>query len=250
MPCPCCAATAIGPGTTQLFERSSDWEVLQWYVIFPLFFLLFPLSPFFPFLSRQSRTTLTNVGCADVIASFITVAKIEDMPTAEICSYCWLQHHATLQQSSYSACSTAFKTSLLLQYALPPPAISLPPATDFWAADNLYTAAASDTCDSIAAAKNASSAADTCFSVEQLSYNVTGRLLAPGDLARYNPLINPAYDNLHAASDAAFGHGVCLGPPNGIFAGDPVPGDTTVPHRSNGYSFDVIAPPTGSVVAA
>ena len=217
------------------------------------------------------------------------------MPTAEICSYCWLQHYAILQRSSYSAYDDFIKSQLSYSNtrcgqtnptALPPPAISLAPATDFCATGDLYTTAAGETCDSIAAAKNVSSAAlylgnpdgikdcgsiaagtalclpfpcgvthtlaagDTCFSVEQLAANLTGWPLAPGELAKYNPWINEACNNLHAASDAAFGHVLCLGPQNGVFDGDPILGDTTVPHPSNGFSPDVVDPPAGAVVAA
>lgn len=217
------------------------------------------------------------------------------MPTAEICSFCWLQHYAILQTSSYSAYDDFIESQLSYSNTRcgqtnptspPPPAISVPAATDFCATGDLYTTVLGETCDSIASANNVSSAAlylgnpdgipdcdsittgtalclpvpcgvtytllpdDTCFSVEQLAYNLTGRPLAPGDLAKYNPWINAGCDNLHAASDAAFGHVLCLGPQNGDFNNDPVLRDTTVPRRSNGYSLDVVDPPAGAVVAA
>jgi hypothetical protein len=245
----------------------------------------------------RSVCLLTNeaLSVLDIINDFTPVAKIEDMSTAEICSYCWIQHYAVLQRSSYSAYDEFIKSQLSYSYSrcgqtdptsIPPPAISLPATTDFCATGSLYTVSAGDTCDSIASAKNVSSAAlylgnpdgilncskieagtalclpfpcgvthtlvagDTCSSIQQLAFNLTGWPLSNGDLRKYNPWINDACDNLHVASDAAFGHVVCMGPQNGIFDSDPNPDDTTVPHRSNGYSLDVVAPPSGAVVAA
>jgi len=215
------------------------------------------------------------------------------MATNHICSDCWLKHLSIKQGSRYSGYDDFMKSRLEYSYsrcnqnnatAIPPPVINLPEPSNLCFAGE-YTTVAGDTCDSIALAKNVSSAAlylgnpdtlancndipagtelclppsceithrlhsnETCRSIET---NATIRAvvtLSPGDVKEYNPWLDYGCTNLHSASDAAFGHVICLSPQNGLYSGQPNAGDTTIPKPSSGYSDYWTAAPANATVA-
>ncbi|OBT84881.1 hypothetical protein VE02_05927 [Pseudogymnoascus sp. 03VT05] len=92
---------------------------------------------------------------------------------------------------------------------------------------------------------------DNCFTIE---YNVTATTLVSviGNIQMYNRWVDRDCTNLQTASDAAFGHVICLAPQNGEFAANStvVPGDTTIPADAPGYSHFISDPPIGATVAA
>ncbi|KAL3954473.1 hypothetical protein ACCO45_010036 [Purpureocillium lilacinum] len=94
-------------------------------------------------------------------------ASIEDMPTSELCSYCWIKHLSIMQQSAYSAYDSFFQSQL--QYTvercrksqnttIPKSPINVPEPSDFCVTAKTYTTVIGDTCDSIAEASGISSA--------------------------------------------------------------------------------------------
>jgi hypothetical protein len=148
-----------------------------------------------------------------------------------------------------------------------------------------YTTSDGDTCDSIAEANSVSSAAlylenpdaiyncssivagtdlclpapceliwtvqpeDTCSSIE---YNITVSTMSSvlGNIQKYNRWVDRDCTNLHTAGDAVFGHVICLSPQNGIFSANAsMPGDTTIPMTSSGYTSYISDPPEGVTVS-
>lgn len=168
---------------------------------------------------------------------------------------------------------------------IPDSPILLPAPSIYCQSGNLYTTVEGDTCDSIAQSHSLASASlylenpdslyncslikagtslclppscaltwaikpgDTCSSIE---YNVTSSTMVSvlGNIKKYNRWVDQDCMNLQMASDGAFGHVICLSPQNGEFvANSTVPGDTTIPSDSPGYSNYISAPPEGATVA-
>ncbi|KAH7124727.1 pectate lyase superfamily protein-domain-containing protein [Dactylonectria macrodidyma] len=160
--------------------------------------------------------------------------------------------------------------------------IDAPTESDFCLSGNMYTTTAKDTCDSIALAKSISSAAlylgnpiigncsdieqgtklclplacaetwtvkagDTCSSIQKATRNFK---LPRGGVQDYNPWINVDCTNLQTASNAAFGHVICLAPQNGQYkmAEDAYQGSTT-PKANNGYTRYTTPIPDGAKLA-
>lgn len=105
---------------------------------------------------------------ADVIADFTEVAKISDMPTAEICSFCYAERNAMMQRTAYSQYGSFFKPRLeyintrcgkTANTTIPASLVPLPDTSSFCVSGQTYTTSAGETCDSIALALSLSSAA-------------------------------------------------------------------------------------------
>ncbi len=220
------------------------------------------------------------------------MASIEGMPDEEICSFCWLNHLAIMQRSSYSVYGDFLKSRLEYSYqrcgkygdtSIPPPLIDQPEPTDFCVTEDVYTASAGDTCNSIAISRELSSAAlyfenpsaikdcnehpegvelclplacevvyvtqpgDTCFSVES-NYTQTARVFAIGYVTRYNSWVEQNCGDLHAAGDAAFGHVLCLSPQSGRFSSNSTIPDVTTPHPSRCYTNYISPPPQNAAI--
>ncbi|OBT80414.1 hypothetical protein VF21_00738 [Pseudogymnoascus sp. 05NY08] len=165
--------------------------------------------------------------------------------------------------------------------------LDLPDTSNYCQTNKMIVTAEGDTCDSIAELHSLASAAlyaenpdsiydcnsiaagtslclppscamtwtikphDNCFTIE---YNVTATTLVSviGNIQMYNRWVDRDCTNLQTASDAAFGHVICLAPQNGEFAANStvVPGDTTIPADAPGYSHFISDPPIGATVAA
>ncbi|RYP21256.1 hypothetical protein DL767_009308 [Monosporascus sp. MG133] len=185
-------------------------------------------------------------------------------------------------QLEYSLSKCAQST---VNTTIPDSPLILPDPSTYCQSDKWYTTVEGDNCDSIAQAHSLASASlysenpdsvyncssikagtslclppscaltwfvqpgDTCFSIE---YNVTASTMvsALGNVQKYNRWVDRDCTNLHIASDGAFGHVICLAPQNGEFAANAsVPGDTTIPASSPGYSNFISEPPDGVTVA-
>ena len=103
---------------------------------------------------------------------FTVVKPIEDMPTAELCSYCYVKRYEMMQSTPYSIYDKTYQSNLVfMNYKcglsvptdIPPPIEKLmdPYANNstFCASDTRYITAFRDTCDTIALKHDVSSAA-------------------------------------------------------------------------------------------
>ncbi|KAG9251359.1 pectate lyase superfamily protein-domain-containing protein [Emericellopsis atlantica] len=163
--------------------------------------------------------------------------------------------------------------------------IDLPVRSDFCLSDNRYTTVEGDTCDSIALANSVSSAAlyrendeaildcdniaaatelclptpcgrtwrlqpdDSCTSIES-NLTQTTYIFSHGFVRKYNRWIDVDCTNLHLASDAAFGHVLCVAPQNGQFQTNSTGyGGNTTPERATGYSSTISQRPENSTLA-
>lgn len=90
------------------------------------------------------------------------------MPTEEICSYCYIQRNAMMQNDRYSIYNDFYKRRLEYIYSrcdvtgdidVQEPPIPPPQAEEYCLSDNKYITQDGDTCDSIALAHSVSSAA-------------------------------------------------------------------------------------------
>ncbi|KAM5345658.1 hypothetical protein ACJ41O_011519 [Fusarium nematophilum] len=236
-----------------------------------------------------NETCLKDADTGHIIAEFTPVSSIEEMPKDELCSYCWIERLATMQKSSYSdydefLLEYTYKTcGLTGNTTAPRPLVSIPDAADFCLSGNFHTTSSGETCDSIALANNLSSAAtyfgnpsiancsdipegtrlclpppctqtyllqpgDTCFSIER--HSNLGVRIPFGAVKLFNRWVNSDCSNLHAPSNAAFGHVLCLGPQVRKFKSSKsgFKGPTT-PKAFNGYAEQMTNLPKGAAVA-
>ncbi|KAJ9154856.1 LysM domain-containingprotein [Pleurostoma richardsiae] len=119
----------------------------------------------------------TGQNCNDDIAGYPVVAGIDQLPHANLCSYCYTQKLRLMQQSAYSSAYDNSSFASRYQYVASSCGISIgsfEPATSLIApavnkpapvcvSGNTYVTKAGDTCDSIARANMVSSA--TLFSI-------------------------------------------------------------------------------------
>ncbi|GME48353.1 hypothetical protein CDV56_101071 [Neofusicoccum parvum] len=181
----------------------------------------------------------------------------------------------------HSTCGITGDTSIP-----PPPIIPDPEPETICVSDLTYTTSGTETCDTIALAHSVSSAAlfmandhllsscapttpvpadtvlclpltcattytlqaaDTCLSIES---NATLGL-AYGDVARFNPWVSFACENIQVAAAGAYGRTLCLAPQNGAsnYSSPAVPGDSTVPGGVDGYAGHAVDPPANATVA-
>ncbi|KAJ3952539.1 hypothetical protein N0V92_011011 [Colletotrichum tropicale] len=109
----------------------------------------------------------TGKYCGEIIDGFTEVSSIEEMPTDELCSFCWVEHYAMLQRSRYSKYDSFVESQLQytvaecgksdLNTSIPESPIILPEPFTYCQTDNWYTTVQGDTCDSIAQANSISS---------------------------------------------------------------------------------------------
>ncbi|GFF51405.1 hypothetical protein IFM58399_09057 [Aspergillus lentulus] len=196
--------------------------------------------------------------CGDVMDDFTTsFIFINQMPVEELCSFCNVQWHQMMQTSPYSLYDKNYKSNverinsacnLTLPTAIPNLMLFENPYVEwdrYCPGTHLsYTTSAGDTCNSIAAQFNVSSAAvrsvnwppidcfaipestrlcipfgcktytlkdgDTCDSIErELDLKPWWRLSA---IREYNRWVNEDCSNLHEVSDTLYGHVICVGP--------------------------------------
>ncbi|RAH79622.1 hypothetical protein BO86DRAFT_148154 [Aspergillus japonicus CBS 114.51] len=207
-----------------------------------------------------NETCLRDAGtgryCGDVINNF-TTPFLDELPVEELCSFCNVQWHRVMQTSPYSLYDRNYKSylehinracDLNLPTAIPKLVLSEDPhiERDPYCATLLsYTTSPGDTCDSIAAQFQVSSAAvraaswplidcfaipegtrlctpfrcrtytlrygDTCDSIER-EFNLEPSWFGVSAIRAFNPWVNEDCSNLHEASDALFGHVICVGP--------------------------------------
>ncbi|PYI31333.1 hypothetical protein BP00DRAFT_177404 [Aspergillus indologenus CBS 114.80] len=202
------------------------------------------------------RDARTGRYCGDVINNF-TTPFIDETPVQELCSFCNVQWHRVMLTSPYSLYDRNYKSylehvnracDLNLPTAIPKLVLSEDPhiKRDPYCATLLsYTTSPGDTCDSIAAQFQVSSAAvravswplidcfaipegtrlctpfrcrtytlrygDTCDSIER-EFNLEPSWFGVSAIRAFNPWVNEDCSNLHEASDALFGHVICVGP--------------------------------------
>ncbi|OGM39526.1 hypothetical protein ABOM_012090 [Aspergillus bombycis] len=114
----------------------------------------------------------TGKYCGDVINDFTVVNTIDDMPTDELCSYCYVKRYEMMQSTSYSIYDETYQSDLIFMNSkcdlsaptdIPPPIEepANPYANNltFCASDTIYTTVSGDTCDTIALKHSVSSAA-------------------------------------------------------------------------------------------
>ncbi|GAB1209502.1 hypothetical protein APSETT445_008281 [Aspergillus pseudonomiae] len=114
----------------------------------------------------------TGKYCGDVINDFTVVNTIDDMPTDELCSYCYVKRYEMMQSTSYSIYDETYQSDLIFMNSkcdLSAPTVIPPPIEEpanpyannltFCASDTIYTTVSGDTCDTIALKHSVSSAA-------------------------------------------------------------------------------------------
>ncbi|GAQ11747.1 hypothetical protein ALT_9068 [Aspergillus lentulus] len=213
---------------------------------------------FSPSVANGVGMVLTYIIWADVMDDFTTsFIFMNQMPVEELCSFCNVQWHQMMQTSPYSLYDRNYKSNLerinsacnlTLPTAIPNLMLFENPYIKwdrYCPGTHLsYTTSAGDTCNSIAAQFNVSSAAvrsvnwppidcfaipegtrlcipfgcktytlkdgDTCESIErQLDLKPWWRLSA---IREYNRWVNEDCSNLHEVSDTLYGHVICVGP--------------------------------------
>ncbi|KAH7309114.1 LysM domain protein [Stachybotrys elegans] len=131
------------------------------------------------------KDSKTGQYCNDLIAAFSNVETINAMPTSEMCSECYVNRLAMMQNTSYSIYDQYYQSDLQLVYQkcgktgpthLPPQLDPLEQETEFCLSDKYYTTQKdNEACDQIALSNNVSSAAlyslnpqiQDCFSIPQ-----------------------------------------------------------------------------------
>ncbi|KAA8650192.1 uncharacterized protein ATNIH1004_002873 [Aspergillus tanneri] len=113
----------------------------------------------------------TDTYCGDVIDKFTPVSSIEEMPSNEICSFCYVKRYEMMQSTPYSIYDELYEADL--KYINKACGLSVPTdipdpllpfkdpykeTNDFCASDVTYTTVAGDTCDSIATKHKVASA--------------------------------------------------------------------------------------------
>lgn len=212
------------------------------------------------------------------------------MPQDEICSYCYVERLQMMQQSPYSAYDEYYQSVLetvnrrcglsgpteVQEIPIDRPEEEAPVCLS----ETKYTTVQGDTCTSIAANNNVSSAAlymgnqETirwCSSIKPglslclpLPCSKTHRLqpsdtcagleyafdLRSGDVRKYNPWVSYDCDNLQVASQI-YGTNICLSPQGGEHNTNKTGGlgRTTTPKPSNGYVYLAEPPPDDAVLA-
>lgn len=201
------------------------------------------------------QDTQTGLFCSDTIANFTLSASLESMPTADLCSPCYLDRLKMMQKSAYSIFNVFTWYQRALQTAVAkcslanvptnpqPPLISGPAVEPFCVSAQYYETVAGDTCNRIATAKNVSSAS-LFQSAQPYLTNCTSlpaglKLCMPPscptyllrsddtcvsasaragvqDITLFNPWINSGCDNLHSAN-ITLGGVVCAGPSGGAY---------------------------------
>lgn len=63
-------------------------------------------------ISGVKRVTTANDTCSEITDGFETVSSIEDMLDDEICSHCWVDHYAIMQQPRYALYDDFIKSQL------------------------------------------------------------------------------------------------------------------------------------------
>lgn len=220
--------------------------------------------------------------------SFADADTIQDIPQSELCSDCLRNRLEMMQANQYSAYQTYDYYGQLLQYAVSqcsfsaptttqPPVISkTPDPIALCASGNTYTAAAGDTCDSIALQNDVASASlfignsnildctnvtagtvvclpFTCQTYELLPtddcWSITiAQNLGLTSLQTYNSWIDAACSNIQKTG-RVYGRVLCLSQP-----GDPyLPGvstnTSTFPGQGSGTSSTKVPPSANQTVA-
>jgi hypothetical protein len=114
---------------------------------------------------------ISPVNAAEIIDQFTLVDTYQEMPEAELCSYCYIEKHRIMQSSPYSFYHRTpfYKSRLEYIYAtcpgvsgptefLPLPVASPPEESRMCFTDSTYVSKEGDTCDSIAQESSVSSA--------------------------------------------------------------------------------------------
>ena len=225
----------------------------------------------------------------DIIADFTTVSSIKDMPKSEMCSDCYVNRLAMMQNTPYSVYDKNYKTDLELVYetcgktgdtTIPPPIISIPEQSTMCVSDKWHTVGdQTETCEDVAFLNNVSTVSlytnnpqiFDCSSIDSgtklclplscgklISYTNNDTCagleaehdLSFGDIRRFNPWVYFDCSNLAGAS-SFFGNILCAAPQNGLYThhGPGSGGDTTTPHPGAGYTYNPVEPPANATVA-
>ncbi|EGX89976.1 LysM domain protein [Cordyceps militaris CM01] len=232
----------------------------------------------------------TKKYCNDVIADFTTVGSTKDMPKAEMCSDCYVQRLAMMQASPYTVYDENYKADLEFVYqncgksgntSIPPPIVPRPEQSTMCVSDKWHTVGSkAETCEDIAFLNNVSTvalytanpeifdcsriapSAKLCLPLscaKLISFNAADgcegleakHSLGRGDIRRFNPWV--AFDCSNLAGAVGFFGGIlCAAPQNGLYthSGPGGSGDNTTPNPGNGHTYDPVAPPANSTVAA
>ncbi|KAF3492429.1 LysM domain-containing protein [Arthroderma uncinatum] len=133
--------------------------------------------------------------CNDVISEFTEVTDAYDMPTNELCSYCYITRLTMMQSSSYSVYNKIFQESLEEAQSRcdftgpidipPPPVLEKPDPPPMCLSGNKHLIRKWDSCDSIATKNSVASAAiftlnsDVFFGCDVLSLSIGKELCLP-----------------------------------------------------------------------
>ncbi|OBT82398.1 hypothetical protein VE02_09582 [Pseudogymnoascus sp. 03VT05] len=235
------------------------------------------------------KDAATGAYCNDIISQFTTVDEVEQMPTSELCSYCFVKKFQMMQASSYSGYDATLqrtmntiltKCNLNGQSNISPSLIVRPPPEPaICPSDKYYTTKADDTCDSISLSTSVSSASlfigntgtlHDCKAMQagtklclpfpcETSYKLQSDdtclsiemkfNMTSGGLRALNPYILYSCDNLHTGSNV-YGSILCASPQASTFNfTEPVLGVNLEPGVTMGYSAIFESPPANSTVA-
>jgi hypothetical protein len=207
------------------------------------------------------------------------------MPQAEKCSYCFVQRLQIMQNSAYSIYNDFFKArldhvksacSLSMSTDIPSLLFQVENKTSSYCPGINYTSVSGDTCNSIATAKNISSAGlfmsnqdilvnctsitsptELCLPLQCSTHTVTAtercvdielaNNLTIGRLRDFNPWLDLACSNLHTSA-AVFGNVVCVSALGNATASPAAP-QSNSPTAQTGYVLDETWPPEGAILA-
>ena len=223
---------------------------------------------------QRESTSASAAYCTDVIDGFSLTDTLDSMPSAELCSTCYLGRLQMMQASPYSIFNidTFFQEALQTAVAqcayvgptsTPAKLIPVPSATPICVSGVHHTTVAGDTCDSIALAASVSTSAlflgnqpalVTCSGTLAAGINLCMPLtcstyqLAPADtcltasiaagvkdITQYNAWINSGCDNLHTAN-ATMGTVLCTSPLGGVWEPGTPTNTSSFPGTGNGTS--------------
>ncbi|KAH7329285.1 LysM domain protein [Stachybotrys elegans] len=116
--------------------------------------------------------------CNDIIAGYTSVDSYKDMPSSEMCSFCYVERNAMMARTPYSTYDEYYKERLEYIFSrcgekgpteIPEPVIPLPDDEDVCLSGKKHLTVEGETCDSIALKHSIASAALQMTNVDKIS---------------------------------------------------------------------------------